>query len=82
MDYAPTSLYNNPNYYWPVIDDALRTAAYKYVSLKGHSLMGSGVKVDLLFAKWNHTKTSSYQWMRSLAAIDNINVLLYDMPRS
>jgi hypothetical protein len=32
MDYAPTTLYNRPNSYWPPIDDALRTAAFQFVA--------------------------------------------------
>lgn len=31
MDYSPTTLYQKPNSYWPLIDDALRTAAFWFV---------------------------------------------------
>lgn len=71
MDYAPTSLYMKPNFYWPVIDDAFRTAAFQ-----------RNVTVKLLFSIWTQTKGSSYQWMRSLNDLHNIEVRVMTIPRT
>lgn len=71
MDYAPTSLYMKPNFYWPVIDDAFRTAAFQ-----------RNVTVKLLFSIWTQTKGSSYQWMRSLNDLHNIEVRVMTIPPS
>jgi phospholipase D3/4 len=71
MDYAPTSLFVRPNFYWPLIDDALRAAAFQ-----------RNVTVRLLFSVWSQTKGSAYQWMRSLDDIRNINVRVMIIPRA
>eukprot|EP00029_Vermamoeba_vermiformis_P009020 TRINITY_DN4373_c0_g1_i1.p1 TRINITY_DN4373_c0_g1~~TRINITY_DN4373_c0_g1_i1.p1 ORF type:complete len:420 (+),score=63.89 TRINITY_DN4373_c0_g1_i1:117-1376(+) len=68
MDYSPTFLYNNPTSYWPIIDDQLRSAAIR------------GVDVKLMFSLWNHTVASSFQYMRSLDALTNIEVKLFQIP--
>ena len=31
MDYEPLVVFQTPKYYWPVIDDAIRSAAYRWV---------------------------------------------------
>eukprot|EP01122_Echinamoeba_exundans_P017931 TRINITY_DN987_c0_g1_i1.p1 TRINITY_DN987_c0_g1~~TRINITY_DN987_c0_g1_i1.p1 ORF type:complete len:441 (-),score=105.62 TRINITY_DN987_c0_g1_i1:14-1336(-) len=69
MDYAPTSLFMKPNFYWPLIDDALRTAAFQ-----------RNVTVRLLFSVWSQTKGSAYQWMRSLNDIHGIDVRVMIIP--
>jgi phospholipase D3/4 len=68
MDYSPTFLYNKPTSYWPIIDDQLRSAAIR------------GVNVQLMFSLWNHTIPTSFQYMRSLDALTNIEVKLFQIP--
>ncbi|VDD96267.1 unnamed protein product [Enterobius vermicularis] len=59
MDYIPAILYaKQANRFWPIIDDALRTAAYKYVNVK------------LLISRWAHTKTVLYPFLFSIADIN------------
>eukprot|EP01119_Soliformovum_irregulare_P000831 TRINITY_DN10616_c0_g1_i1.p1 TRINITY_DN10616_c0_g1~~TRINITY_DN10616_c0_g1_i1.p1 ORF type:complete len:619 (+),score=143.49 TRINITY_DN10616_c0_g1_i1:696-2552(+) len=69
MDYSASSLYDDPNKYWPVISDALIDAAFS-----------RGVSIRLLFSQWNYTMSFTYQWMYSLNAIDNIQVRLFKVP--
>uniref|UniRef100_A0A914XD81 PLD phosphodiesterase domain-containing protein n=1 Tax=Plectus sambesii TaxID=2011161 RepID=A0A914XD81_9BILA len=61
MDYIPATLYmpQQNNYYWGVLDDALRSAAYR------------GVKVKLLMSQWNHTRPQIFPFLRSLEAIND-----------
>ncbi|XP_065833347.1 5'-3' exonuclease PLD3-like isoform X2 [Oscarella lobularis] len=59
MDYFPTTLYDDPNTYWPIIDDALRRAAFN-----------RGVRVRLLASRWNHTFPDMFNYLRSLAALN------------
>lgn len=70
MDYIPASLYYKNNFYWPVIDDALRSAAFR------------GVKLQLLFSVWNHTKSSELPYWRSLNELSNVQVKTYRLPDS
>jgi len=65
MDYFPATLYISNGFYWPVIDDALRSAAYR------------GVRVNFLVSKWNHTNPLMYQYLRSLNLLDLIRVKLF-----
>jgi len=69
MDYSPTFYHMSPNTYWPYIDNALRSAAYF-----------NGVRVRLLFSFWNHTRLYGIQFMKSLDALDDIEVKLFQMP--
>lgn len=65
MDYEPATLYTNDNLtsgkeiwgpsYWPVIDDALRKAAYT-----------NHVTVRLLASKWQHTQKNMFSFLCSL----------------
>lgn len=71
MDYAPTSLFMKPNFYWPPIDDAIRTAAFQ-----------RNITVKLLFSVWSQTKGTAYQWMRSLNDIRGIDVRVMIIPRT
>ena len=48
--------------YWPVIDDALREAAFN-----------RKVKVRLLASLWNHTRPDLKFYLRSLAALNGAN---------
>uniref|UniRef100_A0A915PT16 PLD phosphodiesterase domain-containing protein n=1 Tax=Setaria digitata TaxID=48799 RepID=A0A915PT16_9BILA len=57
MDYFPATLYLSNNRYWPVIDDALRKAAY------------SGIKVKLLISKWKNTRPALFAFLKSLTII-------------
>ncbi|KXJ05005.1 Phospholipase D3, partial [Exaiptasia diaphana] len=59
MDYFPTTLYLKHNTYWPVIDDALRKAAFD-----------RGVVVRLLAGLWNHTRPDLKRFLKSLSAIN------------
>ncbi|KAK5578538.1 hypothetical protein RB653_008210 [Dictyostelium firmibasis] len=69
MDYTPTTLYNNPNTYWPLIDDALRAAAFN-----------RDVQVRMLISHWNYTSPIIPQWLHSLDQIDNIQVRWFVIP--
>lgn len=68
MDYSPVTLYQPRPEYWGAIDNALRQAAIR------------GVTVQLLFARWAHTSNVTLQFMRSLAALDNVQVKLMEIP--
>jgi len=70
MDYSPISLYypNGQQFYWGLLDDAWRRAAFR------------GVQVSLLFSVWPYTKTSLFQYMRSLDCLDNIVVSVMTIP--
>ena len=50
------------NRYWPVIDDALRRAAFD-----------RKVQVRLMASLWNHTRPDLKQYLRSLAAMNGAN---------
>jgi len=60
MDYDPAILYTDYNIFWPVIDDALRKAAYD-----------RGVEVKLLASHWAHTRPDIIPFLKSLAAVNN-----------
>jgi len=68
MDYLPAPDYMNRDFYWDDIDRALRNASYR------------GVEVHFLAAKWNHTKSVSIQFLKSLNDLDNIQVKLFIVP--
>lgn len=59
MDYFPLMIYTPKRIFWPVIDDALKTAAIEH-----------RVKVKLLISKWNHSMPSEDYFLRSMASID------------
>ncbi|EAL66149.1 phospholipase D3 [Dictyostelium discoideum AX4] len=69
MDYIPASLYNSPNTFWPVMDNALRAAAYN-----------RGVQVRMLISHWNHTNYAIPQWLHSLDQVNNIDVRWFVVP--
>ncbi|KAL8566112.1 hypothetical protein ACOMHN_051838 [Nucella lapillus] len=76
MDYSPTTLYNHPNTYWPVIDDALRHAAFD-----------RRVSVRLLASRWKHTKKDMYAFLCSLQMMVHVRyprvsvqVKLFEVP--
>ncbi|VDK19856.1 unnamed protein product [Anisakis simplex] len=60
MDYLPSTLYMgfDKNWYWSKIDDAIRGAAYR------------GVSVKMLLSHWNHSKPEMKPFLKSLLAIN------------
>ncbi|KAI6229560.1 hypothetical protein M3Y95_00543700 [Aphelenchoides besseyi] len=84
MDYIPTTLYMGVerNYYWGLLDSALRGAAY------------NGAKVDLLISHWNYSRPEMLGYLRSMLQINSalpfhvggkrgqINVRLFTVPTS
>ncbi|WKX95902.1 hypothetical protein Q1695_012399 [Nippostrongylus brasiliensis] len=60
MDLIPQTLYMGVNNsYWPDIDDALRAAAFR------------GVSVRLLVSQWDHSRREILPFLRSLLAIND-----------
>ncbi|XP_055880137.1 5'-3' exonuclease PLD3-like [Biomphalaria glabrata] len=55
MEYVPIILYKSPQIYWPVIDDALRRAAFD-----------RNVEVFLMASHWAHSEKDMYSFLRSL----------------
>ena len=68
MDYSPVTLYQPRPEYWGDIDNALRQAAFR------------GVTVKLLFAQWAHTNNETLQFQRSMAALNNVKVKIMKLP--
>ncbi|XP_023561481.1 phospholipase D4 isoform X2 [Octodon degus] len=60
MEYFPTTRFRRPARYWPVLDNALRAAAF-----------GQGVRVRLLVSCWLHTDPTMFPYLRSLQAFSN-----------
>ncbi|XP_054988610.1 5'-3' exonuclease PLD4 [Sorex araneus] len=60
MEYFPTTRFQHPDRYWPVLDTALRTAA-----------VSRGVHVRLLVSCWLNTDPSMIPFLRSLQALSN-----------
>lgn len=60
MDYYPLTIFSPKIMFWPVIDDALKTAAIE-----------NKVKVKLLISLWNNSRPSEDYFLKSLASIDN-----------
>lgn len=79
MDYFPTTQFpksGEHRRYWPVIDDALRRAAFD-----------RRVNVSLLISYWNHTWEDMPKYLKSLAEMRfnsypkiNINVNIFEVP--
>lgn len=59
MDYFPLMIYTPKVVFWPVIDDALKTAAIDHK-----------VKVRLLISQWNHSRPSEDNFLKSIISID------------
>jgi phospholipase D3/4 len=68
MDYYPYTEFSHPNFYWGDIDDAIRRANFR------------GVSVRLLFSLWDHSSPNSTQYWASLNALDNVEVRLFVVP--
>ncbi|XP_056630721.1 5'-3' exonuclease PLD3-like isoform X1 [Diorhabda sublineata] len=60
MDYFPLMIYTPKVKFWPVIDDALKTAAIE-----------NKIKVKLLISWWNHSRPSEDNFLKSLSDINN-----------
>ncbi|VFV32433.1 low quality protein: phospholipase [Lynx pardinus] len=60
MEYFPTTRFSRPARYWPVLDTALRTAAFN-----------RGVRVRLLVSCWLHTDPRMFPGLRSLQALSD-----------
>ncbi|XP_058146831.1 5'-3' exonuclease PLD4 isoform X2 [Dasypus novemcinctus] len=60
MEYFPTTRFSHPARYWPVLDNALRAAAFD-----------RGVRVRLLVSCWLNTDPRMFPYLRSLRALDN-----------
>ncbi|CAH0552868.1 unnamed protein product [Brassicogethes aeneus] len=58
MDYYPQLIYSPKKIFWPVIDDALKSAAIDH-----------RVKVKMLISRWNHSRSSEDHFLRSLASV-------------
>ncbi|RWR99733.1 hypothetical protein B4U79_00758 [Dinothrombium tinctorium] len=75
MDYSPVFLYQQPNKYWPVIDDALKRVVIE-----------KGVSVKLLISHWKQTPTNMMVFLQSLAAFykyqnaGRIDVKIFTVP--
>uniref|UniRef100_A0A914CJI2 PLD phosphodiesterase domain-containing protein n=1 Tax=Acrobeloides nanus TaxID=290746 RepID=A0A914CJI2_9BILA len=59
MDYLPTTYYLTENYFWPIIDDALKSAAYN-----------NHVSIKLMISKYVDTLKESYPYFHSLVALN------------
>ncbi|XP_049754744.1 5'-3' exonuclease PLD4 isoform X3 [Elephas maximus indicus] len=60
MEYFPTTRFSHPARYWPVLDNALRAAAFS-----------RGVHVRLLVSCWSNTDPTMFPYLRSLQAFSN-----------
>ncbi|XP_070370553.1 5'-3' exonuclease PLD4 isoform X1 [Equus asinus] len=60
MEYFPTTRFRHPARYWPVLDTALRGAAFSW-----------GVHVRLLVSCWLNTDPRMFPFLRSLQALSN-----------
>ena len=77
MDYFPTTQFSRPRKYWPVIDDALRRAAFD-----------RRVSVKLLISYWNNTWAEMPIYLKSLNILKymdygvhtNIEVRMFVVP--
>lgn len=58
MDYFPLMIYTPKKVFWPVIDNALKSAAIDHK-----------VKVKLLISKWNHSRPAEDNFLKSLADV-------------
>uniref|UniRef100_A0A2K6SVK0 Phospholipase D family member 4 n=1 Tax=Saimiri boliviensis boliviensis TaxID=39432 RepID=A0A2K6SVK0_SAIBB len=60
MEYFPTTRFSHPRKYWPVLDNALRAAAF-----------AKGVRVRLLVGCGLNTDPAMFPYLRSLQALSN-----------
>ncbi|XP_057334123.1 5'-3' exonuclease PLD3-like isoform X1 [Microplitis mediator] len=60
MDYVPLTIYTPKVKYWPVIDDAIRSAA-----------IDRRIRIKLLISWWKHSRKSEDNFLRSLMDLTN-----------
>lgn len=60
MDYIPLTIYTPKYKFWPVIDDALKTAAIEH-----------RVQIKMLISWWNHSRPAEDYFLKSIADITN-----------
>ncbi|XP_051008263.1 5'-3' exonuclease PLD4 [Acomys russatus] len=60
MEYFPTTRFTHPARYWPLLDNALRAAAFN-----------KGVQVRLLVSCWFNTDPTMFAFLKSLQAFSN-----------
>jgi len=70
MDMGATTVYLPHNVYDAAVDTAFRSAPFNT----------QGLQVRMLIGVWNHTLCSQYEYMQSLAVLDNITVRLFRVP--
>ncbi|XP_066574950.1 uncharacterized protein pld7 isoform X2 [Amia ocellicauda] len=76
MDFLPSSQFQQPARFWPVLDGALRAAGC------------GGVEVRLLVSCWAHSPPAMFVYLRSLAVLQepplscNIHVRVFQVPSS
>lgn len=68
MDYIPITEYMTNNIFWPDIDDAIRSAAFR------------GVQVQMLIAKWNNSNPVMFNYLNALASLPNVSVSIFEVP--
>ncbi|XP_057715680.1 5'-3' exonuclease PLD4 isoform X2 [Corythoichthys intestinalis] len=75
MDYSPSIRFQRPKRYWPIIDNAIRSAAYD-----------NRVAIRMLVSCWKNTHSTMLPFLQSLASLDsfkdhiNIQIKLYILP--
>ncbi|XP_067471135.1 5'-3' exonuclease PLD4 [Thunnus thynnus] len=75
MEYFPTTRFEKPQRYWPIIDDAIRTAAFE-----------RRVKIRMLISCGRDSDPAMLPFLQSLASMDspqqhiNIQIKLYIVP--
>jgi len=68
MDYYPAIIYQDPSTYWPDIDDAIRAAAYRNVSIR------------MLIGYWDHSLERQHEFLESLAQLPQVEVKYFIVP--
>ncbi|KAL0212011.1 hypothetical protein RCL1_005637 [Eukaryota sp. TZLM3-RCL] len=72
MDYQPANSFPTDRkqpYYWPDIDSLLRAVAFD-----------NSTKIRLMASKWDYTKKSLIPFLKSLNAVPNIEVKIFEIP--
>ncbi|XP_061551937.1 5'-3' exonuclease PLD4 [Phycodurus eques] len=75
MDYSPSIHFQHPKRYWPIIDNAIRAAAFE-----------RRVKIRMLISCWTNSFPGMLPFLQSLASLDNfkahisIQIKFYVLP--
>lgn len=59
MDYFPLTIYTPKLEFWPVIDDAIKTAAINHK-----------INIKMLISRWNHSRSSEDYFLKSLTSLN------------